>query len=86
MDKYHMTHTLYLAETMLADAREMEHSELQHKATYEKVDTAGWRLEWKQPSIKIYENIEKPYYFMIVATSRKRNYIRFQDYNNGGKQ
>lgn len=85
-DRYHSQHALYVAETMLADVRETTHSWLADKSTYDKVDTTGWMLQWKQPSIRIYESKDTEYKFMIVVTSRKRNYIRIEDYTKGGKE
>ena len=81
MDKFHGEHTRYLAEEMLRDVRETTHSWLADKSTYEKVDTRGWRLEYKEPSVKIYQHEEEPSKYMIVVTSRKRNYIRIENYN-----
>ena len=80
MDKFHYMHLLHLAETMLSDAREMEYSSLAQETTYGKVDLTGWRLEWKQPSIRIYGRKDGSASFLIVATSRKRKYLRYQDY------
>ena len=85
MDKYHGEHTRYVAGEMLRDVRETTHSWLAERSTYEKVDTAGWRLEYKEPSIRIYQSESEPSKFMIVVTSRKRNYIRVEDYARRGR-
>lgn len=85
MDKYHGEHTRYLAEEMLRDVRETTHSWLANKSTYDKVDTKGWRLEYKEPSIRIYQNEVESDKYMIVVTSRKRNYIRVEDYARRSK-
>ena len=80
MDKYHGEHTRYVAGEMLKDARELMFSWLADRSTYDKVDTKGWRLEWKEPSVKIYQNEEDDSKYMIVVTSRKKNFIRIEDY------
>lgn len=80
MEKFHKEHARHLAETMLSDAREMEYSSLADEMTYGKVDTNGWQLEWKEPSIKVYESKGTPCLVMIIVESRKRKYIRRQDY------
>lgn len=80
MERFHHEHLVHLAESMLADAREMEYSPLADEATYGKVDLSGWRLEWKQPSIRIYRDKGGEASFLVVAESRGRKYLLRQDY------
>lgn len=80
MDKFHQEHLLHLAETMLSDAREMEYSSLAQETTYGKVDLSGWRLEWKQPSVRIYQDKGGEASFLVIVTSRGRKYLLRQDY------
>lgn len=81
MDRFYAEHTRHLAEEMLREARESMFSWLADTSTYGKVDTAGWRLEWKEPSIRIYRGKDEPSKFMIVVTSRKKNFIRVENYS-----